>query len=321
MTTTVKRGAGRPAAAAKTTKAAQHTPLPNGRKETPAEEFQRLTALPLAEQTKTIQARIRKLSNLPENTGPREEAETPLSQQTAAQLRETARKLGLSPSAKMTKDKLIGLIYAKTTPATPTEEGAGSEAPAETSTEPASAAAAKPARKNACRSCGTRSIGSGSGDSNDRDTAKAVELCVPCHEEAQWENEHSDRGHDSLPADSEERAGCWICRPGLNRASAEYVGRAGTSRAGMTINVPLRADGKTKAATVAEKLAAMKVESKIRRFKGEEILTAKIGGTELRLVWDERGRYVYAESTFNSRKVRNVSEALRLAARKVDAGQ
>lgn len=146
------------------------------------------------------------------------------------------------------------------------------------------------------------------------------------------ENSHSDNAHDSLAgtdridlegwnfksqADldewvAEERKTmerCPICHPEIVANSAH----SGSSRAGMVINVPLRADGRTKAETVAARLDAVKVPAKIRRFKGEEILTAEIDGTELKLVWDAQGRYVYGASKFGTRKVRNVSEALRLA--------
>lgn len=76
----VSKGTNRPAAAARSRKHAQRTPLPprpgqvEEARETPAEEFARLCALPLAEQARPkIRARIRALSNLEENTGTAEE--------------------------------------------------------------------------------------------------------------------------------------------------------------------------------------------------------------------------------------------------------
>lgn len=152
---------------------------------------------------------------------------------------------------------------------------------------------------------------------------------------AMEENGHSDNSHETLAdpnadldiknggwtfrsqadadkwfaATREEMETCPICHPEIVINSAH----SGSSRAGMVINVPLRADGRTKAETVAARLDAVKVPAKIRRFKGEEILTAEIDGTELKLVWDAQGRYVYGASKFGTRKVRNVSEALRLA--------
>lgn len=156
---------------------------------------------------------------------------------------------------------------------------------------------------------------------------------------AMEENGHSDQGHEAIAATpvgefpaawgtpakkdlakdlayiAEIRKAmetCPVCHPEIVANTAH----SGSSRAGMVINVPLRADGRTKATVVAEKLDALKIEAKVRRFKGDEILTAKIGDSELKLVWDAQGRYVYAFSAFNGRKVRNVSEALRLAASK-----
>lgn len=152
---------------------------------------------------------------------------------------------------------------------------------------------------------------------------------------AMEENGHSDNAHETLAdpnadldiknggwtfrsqadadkwfaATREEMETCPICHPEIVANTAH----SGSSRAGMVINVPLRADGATKAATVAERLKAVKVPAKVRRYKGHEILTAEIDGTELRLEWDAQGRYVYGASKFGTRKVRNVSEALRLA--------
>lgn len=150
---------------------------------------------------------------------------------------------------------------------------------------------------------------------------------------AMEENGHSDQGHEAIAATPvgeypanwgkgkpsakdlayvaeirELMERCPICHPEIVANSAH----SGSSRLGMVINVPLRADGRTKAETVAARLDALKIDAKIRRFKGDEILTAKIGDKELKLTWDAQGRYVYALSSFNGRKVRNVSEALRI---------
>jgi hypothetical protein len=228
------------------------------------------------QQTKRIQARIAKLANLPENTGVRPEAE---------------------PEAE-----------------------------------------AKPKPKNVCRACEVRPVGGGTGEENDRTFARSIDLCVPCAEEANWENAHSDNGHDLLAAGTaswknysfktkkafdewaaEERAAmerCWICKPELNRASEEYVGRTGTSREGMVINVPLRASSKEKAEAIAAKIGKPYAVS-IRTVKGVTTLkAAKSQGEGVVLVWDENGRWDYsasrAEVAGKSRKIRNASEALRL---------
>lgn len=72
-----------------------------------------------------------------------------------------------------------------------------------------------------CNCCQTRPVGSGGGD--DAATAKGLDECNPCYTEGGWENEHNDHSHDSLPVESPERDGCWICHPGLNLAQKPYV--------------------------------------------------------------------------------------------------
>lgn len=165
--------------------------------------------------------------------------------------------------------------------------------------------------------------------------AKVRKIRFSQDELAMEENGHSDNSHEELSdpnADLDIKNGGWtfrsqadadawfaetrkimetcpICHPEIIANTAH----SGSSRAGMVINVPVRANGATKAATVAARLDAVKIPAKIRRFKGHEILTAEIDGTELRLEWDAQGRYVYGSSKFGTRKVRNVSEALRLA--------
>lgn len=169
-----------------------------------------------------------------------------------------------------------------------------------------------------CRSCQTRPIAGGtvrgSGDT-DRATAKSVELCLPCLAEAGWENTHSDYGHDVNGPESseagEDEAGkrvdvCWMCHPELNEASADYVPRNGTSRQGMEITVPIRATAKDKARVAAEKLGAG--DAKIRTNFGTTTLKSKAMDLELR--WDANSRFV--GGTVGAKKVRNVSEAIRV---------
>lgn len=136
-----------------------------------------------------------------------------------------------------------------------------------------------------------------------RDFGTVFPYCYPCHELAEQENVHSDDGHDeSAPFD-----GCWVCHPELDQTSAEYTPRSGTSRAGMTINVPIRAAGATKAKVTAEKLSAP--DAKARTSKGVTTLRSK--SLDLVLNWDQGGRFV--GGTVAGRKVRNVAEALRVA--------
>jgi hypothetical protein len=167
-----------------------------------------------------------------------------------------------------------------------------------------------------CRSCQIRPVAGGTvrGDGDaDRATAKSVELCLPCLAEAGWENEHSDYGHaDGKNADGDPTDSCWMCHPELNEASADYAARRGTSRAGMTIHVPIRATGKDKAAAVITQLPKGFATS-VNTRKGVVTLKAAKGkdlGTVLR--WNANGPFISGEA--NGRKIRNVAEALRVLA-------
>lgn len=159
--------------------------------------------------------------------------------------------------------------------------------------------------------------------------------CDPCLTEGEWENTHSDWGHDAksetiVPAGDDENGhrveGCWICFPELNRASENYTERTGTSRAGMQINVPIRAQGRTKAVvTAAHLLSETEIQGtetaliKIFKSKGITITvtkgTVRLVGSSVELRWDVAGHFVSGTFTQDGkvRKVRNVAEALRLA--------
>lgn len=163
-----------------------------------------------------------------------------------------------------------------------------------------------------------------------------MDFCVPCFEEAGWENTHSDDGHEGFESLTvrksvfntkaeleawkanvrEEIKGCWICNPELNKAQREYAPRTGTSRAGMVINVPIRAAGVEKAAVV-EKALTERFEVKVTTNKktGVTALTAKSAQESFILFWDGQGRFEAGTVQENgrSRKVRNVAEVLRLA--------
>jgi hypothetical protein len=144
--------------------------------------------------------------------------------------------------------------------------------------------------------------------------------CEPCLVEADWENTHSDYGHDVDGPEADDYTtagahvtGCWVCNPELNEASATYTPRTGVSRKGQVINVTIRATGRTKATEVAEKFnASYKVTVSSR--KGFVTLKAASANETFVLVWDAQGHFQYGPSTYGSRKVRNVAEALRLAA-------
>jgi hypothetical protein len=181
---------------------------------------------------------------------------------------------------------------------------------------------AKPAKgKKVCRVCNLRSIGTGKGIENDKDHAKALKICIPCLEEAGWENRHSDDDHDDPEAShsldlANDLDACWTCHPELNMASPEYVAPRGTSRAGMVMTVPVRAAGISKAEVTASKFAAIGTKSKITVENERTYLSALVKDGAITLVWDQRGRYDYNASSITvngkTNKIRNVSEAHRL---------
>lgn len=152
--------------------------------------------------------------------------------------------------------------------------------------------------------------------------------CLPCLEESEWQNIHSDGDHENLPEGTAEDdmgyllANCWICHPNLNQASADYVARAGTSRAGMKLHVSRAAAGAEKAEEVKAQFKELGLKSIVASENGTVTLTVSFGEARKKstvtLAWDIRGRFLYAESKFirygsdRACKVRNVSEALRI---------
>jgi hypothetical protein len=133
MTNVASKHGLRAAATERRNKHAQRTPLPpkpgvvEAAKETPREEYDRLTALPLSKQTKAIQARIRVLGNRWENTGEGREAIERYGRMTIPQLKEKARSMGVSPlparkgellnailRVEQSSDKAAGAIRAAT---------------------------------------------------------------------------------------------------------------------------------------------------------------------------------------------------------------
>jgi len=174
--------------------------------------------------------------------------------------------------------------------------------------------------------------------------SRDMKFCVPCYEEGQWENVHSDYSHEGFETVTvkgssfknkaeldawkaevrEEIQRCWICNPELNEAKADYTPREGTTREGMVINVPIRAAAPVKAIITAARVAGLdEIKSteaaaiKQLRAKGFVIEVGKHGDAQLTcarmgfvLNWDVRGRFV--TGTLGDKKVRNVSELLRL---------
>lgn len=169
-----------------------------------------------------------------------------------------------------------------------------------------------------CRSCQIRQIATGTLKGADvayldRAQARAVELCNLCLVEADYENVHSDDGHD----EDNKVDGCWICYPELNqRTAADAKGArqsTGTSRVGMVITVPLRASGKDKAEAVKAQMP-VGAQHTLRTVKGITTLKAWTKEHAVKLVWDAQGRFDYDASNGDAKKVRNVAAALRMLA-------
>lgn len=85
-----------------------------------------------------------------------------------------------------------------------------------------------------CSLCNTRSVGTGKGDGTEDVTfARSMGYCIPCTVEADWENVHSDNGHDDADCvangyDTQDSVDdCWICHPELNEATKEHTPRTG----------------------------------------------------------------------------------------------
>lgn len=165
-----------------------------------------------------------------------------------------------------------------------------------------------PKGRKVCSICGKRAVGTGRG--SDPDTARSMGYCAPCLEEGEWENTHSDNGHEGNP-DAAYTDDCWICHPELNEAQRETTARYGTSRSGMVMHVTRKMTAEDKANLVAKEMK----EATIMTAGGMIHLvgTGKNGKT-VDLSWDHRGRFQHKASTVGGKKVLNVSAALKALA-------
>lgn len=168
-----------------------------------------------------------------------------------------------------------------------------------------------------CRVCNTRKIGTGAtvaeGDIRE---ARRMELCVPCSVQAEWDNEHSDAGHE---ANSHSKVdACWACHPELN---PDFDGapepRKGTSRAGVVHCIRRTDTGRDKARTVAAYVTeGFNAKPTVRSYaKGTVSCRIVTELAAVRLDWDAEGHFLKSskiEFDGRARKVRNVSEAYRL---------
>lgn len=229
------------------------------------------------------------------------------------ELRKLAGQMGIKGMSSSRKEQLLPVIWAEIDRSH--EQALAENTPA----TPVAKKAPKGAKR--CSICETRPVGSPNrGSYGDRPQAKAMGYCTPCLTQAEMENAHSDYGHESNSATSEdaEKLACWICHPELDETSETYVTRKGVSRVGQKMHVAPRAGGVQKAAETIAQMPELPHTIEGRK-DGSTTLTVTIGqSTILTLVWDFAGRYDYRASGIRLtsgkiRKVRNVSEALRIA--------
>lgn len=173
------------------------------------------------------------------------------------------------------------------------------------------------ARKT-CEECQIRPVGGGkSSGHEDVRYNREHGSCNPCGDLAQMWNSHHN-GHESIPEDE-----CWLCHPEMDETQREYAERSGTSRAGMVINVPIRAQGWEKALVTAGSLGlnvpqgtfaaikkSLKEQGAVLKAGPKSILVELVYG-ELSLTWESNGRFI--SGAFAGRKIRNVAEALRVS--------
>lgn len=234
---------------------------------------------------------------------------TDLTVLTAVELRKTAAAAGIKGASKGRKNDLaLALAAIKTQQL---DEAAAVAAIQAAAAEPVKTTTV---RKGSCNVCEKRSAVRGTNGQ-----------CQPCFDEGGWENTHSDFGHAEfdLAKLTEEQAaevhGCWICYPELNLAQRDAATRG--SKSGMEI----KAKGdKVQVFKAAAEAAGFTVTVQVETYEGgntRTYATAVFGGIKgehIVLAW-EGSRFDYPNSQASKdgkvRKVRNLSEALRLLER------
>lgn len=220
----------------------------------------------------------------------------------AMETRKLAQDLGIKNAAKFKKAELEAMIAEKQ--AEVAAELAAKQAPQ-----------AKPA-KGRCTICALRPAGGREAKANG-----FADYCDPCYTEANWENTHSDNGHDdagcvvmgwdiqaSLDA-------CWVCHPELNQAAADYQAKAGTARTGMRLTVPIHETALAKATAIKTRIATERPDVQVTidsSVKGIAVLSFKTEAGTARMVW-YGGSWAYDRTTNGKGgKIRNASAGLRL---------
>jgi hypothetical protein len=169
---------------------------------------------------------------------------------------------------------------------------------------------AKPAKRGVCTECGRK------------EDFRASGLCKADREYAEWENAHSDQGHNTPDEqDGADTADCPVCHPELDPRKA-VVKREGRSRAGMVIIAKGSEVHKSQIFKEAAEAAGWTVTVTGEVYDDDEKATryyadAYRGTDAIQLAWDGRAYDYPASSALiagKNRKVRNLKEALRLLA-------
>lgn len=231
-------------------------------------------------------------------------------------LRGYAREIGVKRSATDTKTDLLAKVLGRVE-----EVAAAEKALTEKARETVPALAKRdrtgrtlpPKGPKLCSICNKRPVGSGQG--TDPRHAKVMGYCAPCLEEAEWENTHSDEGHEAINAGRDiapgvEMTGCWICHPELNAASDDYVAPTRRSKVGMEILAKGTYHHKSELVKKAiEKAGGEVIKS---THKGDKTqLLATFNGIEIVAGWTGDA-FNYALASWDGKKYRNVKELVRL---------
>jgi hypothetical protein len=233
--------------------------------------------------------------------------ETGLNANTAVELRKAAAELGIKGASKGKKADLI-LAIMDLAYAAQDEQAKAAELEAEAAQEALVEAATK---RGNCTECGRK------------EDFRASGLCEPCREYAEWENAHSDEGHDDkeFPVRDALTEACQVCHPELDGRTVRPTSK---SRAGMVIVAKGSEIHKSLIFKEAAEKIGWTVEIERETYELPEgstgegtrfYATGTKGNDSISLAWDGRAYdYPASSAKLNGkvRKVRNLKEALRL---------
>jgi hypothetical protein len=152
-------------------------------------------------------------------------------------------------------------------------------------------------------------------DCGRKESFRGSDLCDQCREYAEWENAHSDGGHERGEDVNEDAISCPVCHPELDPRTPRKTGR---SRAGMVIVAKGTEVHKSATFKAAAEAAGWTVEISVQEYEDggtRHFADAHRGEDAIQLAWNGRAYDYDASSALlngKSRKVRNLKEALRL---------